>query len=351
MPTMMRRYTGMIGGDVIRAVGRAVGAGAGRVRGPFSAARAGSSARILRVSSSGAASPPSSPAPTFDSASRKGAVSDSHDVFFDGEEWERVGGEDEGLLVDDGVGTLERYVFGTAPSREEADDAISTLQQILLPAVISQVPDDGSQVSDNGSSPHLAEDVIDEITTPGSMHRGYSSESSVECQSDWIEPAIQFYDSNSLKSGGQERVVNALQLYQRNATVQRMVVSLSSDGAVWDAVMNNEVVQELRRSFHEDEAVSSEIGNSDEHADTNTCFLGWILGNAKSKIMEFIDQILKLAHQIFHTHKEMNEKNTAFDDVHHGNEGHDAIILVTYMECGVTFCANSTAKYLFMVRL
>ncbi|RRT71179.1 hypothetical protein B296_00035815 [Ensete ventricosum] len=263
----------MIGGDVIRAVGRAVGAGAGRVRGPFSAARAGSSARILRVSSSGAASPPSSPAPTFDSASRKGAVSDSHAVFFDGEEWERVGGEDEGLLVDDGVGTLERYVFGTAPSREEADDAISTLQQILLPAVISQVPDDGSQVSDNGSSPHLAEDVIDEITTPGSMHRGYSSESSVECQSDWIEPAIQFYDSNSLKSGGQERVVNALQLYQRNATVQllclfilvllirfpmpfvffikRMVVSLSSDGAVWDAVMNNEVVQELRRSFHE----------------------------------------------------------------------------------------------------
>ncbi|RRT71178.1 hypothetical protein B296_00035814 [Ensete ventricosum] len=65
----------------------------------------------------------------------------------------------------------------------------------------------------------------------------------------------------------------------------------------------------------DDEAVSSEIGNSDEHADTNTCFLGWILGNAKSKIMEFIDQILKLAHQIFHTHKEMNEKNTAFDDV------------------------------------
>lgn len=33
--------------------------------------------------------------------------------------------------------------------------------------------------------------------------------------------------------------------------MQRMVVSLSSDAAVWDAVMNNEVVQQLRRSFHE----------------------------------------------------------------------------------------------------
>lgn len=30
--------------------------------------------------------------------------------------------------------------------------------------------------------------------------------------------------------------------------VQRMVISLSSDKAVWDAVMNNEVVRELRES-------------------------------------------------------------------------------------------------------
>lgn len=29
-----------------------------------------------------------------------------------------------------------------------------------------------------------------------------------------------------------------------------MVVSLSSDRAVWDAVMNNEVVRELRESFY-----------------------------------------------------------------------------------------------------
>lgn len=64
-----------------------------------------------------------------------------------------------------------------------------------------------------------------------------------------------------------------------------------------------------------DGSASSEIGNSDEHADTKTDFLGWILGTAKSKIMEFMDQISKLAHRIFHTQKELNEKNTAFDDV------------------------------------
>lgn len=32
--------------------------------------------------------------------------------------------------------------------------------------------------------------------------------------------------------------------------VQRMVLSLSSDKTVWDAVMNNEVVRELRESYY-----------------------------------------------------------------------------------------------------
>lgn len=33
--------------------------------------------------------------------------------------------------------------------------------------------------------------------------------------------------------------------------VQRMVISLASDNSVWDAVMNNEVVRELRDSVYE----------------------------------------------------------------------------------------------------
>lgn len=34
--------------------------------------------------------------------------------------------------------------------------------------------------------------------------------------------------------------------------MQRMVISLSSDKAVWDAVLNNEVVKELRGSISEE---------------------------------------------------------------------------------------------------
>lgn len=32
--------------------------------------------------------------------------------------------------------------------------------------------------------------------------------------------------------------------------MQKMVVSLSQDRAVWDAILNNEVVRELRESCH-----------------------------------------------------------------------------------------------------
>lgn len=35
-----------------------------------------------------------------------------------------------------------------------------------------------------------------------------------------------------------------------NFSAQRMVMSLSSDKAVWDAVMNNEVVRELRETYY-----------------------------------------------------------------------------------------------------
>ena len=33
--------------------------------------------------------------------------------------------------------------------------------------------------------------------------------------------------------------------------MQKLVMSLSSDRTVWDAVMNNEAVQEFRRSFQD----------------------------------------------------------------------------------------------------
>jgi len=41
-----------------------------------------------------------------------------------------------------------------------------------------------------------------------------------------------------------------LWLFERVSDVQRMVISLSSDKAVWDAILNNEAVREIREKYH-----------------------------------------------------------------------------------------------------
>ncbi|KAM1345393.1 hypothetical protein ACFX15_034135 [Malus domestica] len=52
------------------------------------------------------------------------------------------------------------------------------------------------------------------------------------------------------KYHGVERVYDAFHLLQTKSSMQRMVMTLSSDIAVWDAVRNNEVVRELHESFY-----------------------------------------------------------------------------------------------------
>lgn len=115
----MRRPAAMVGGSVLRSLGRAVGAGAGGFRGPFSAVRSARPASVLHVSPSGATSP------TFVS-SGNGSIWSSRSSLLDGEEWERVGEEDTAWEEE---AMVDRCVFGRAPSREEAEDAVSTLHQ------------------------------------------------------------------------------------------------------------------------------------------------------------------------------------------------------------------------------
>ncbi|OMO98166.1 hypothetical protein COLO4_14095 [Corchorus olitorius] len=83
-----------------------------------------------------------------------------------------------------------------------------------------------------------------------------------------------------------------------------MVFSLSSDKAVWNAVLNNEVVRELRESFYaaeENNPLSSE-GSSDENSDESnkaTNIVMWIFDNTKAKIMDIFDKITKLVNELF----------------------------------------------------
>ncbi|PRQ33503.1 hypothetical protein RchiOBHm_Chr5g0058361 [Rosa chinensis] len=121
---------------------------------------------------------------------------------FDDFDWVSVDGSED---VEKAHGFLDDFVLGPVPSGDEVHNAILNASGLV------------QQVSSFGT------------------------------ESDWMEPYV--YLCNS-QPQGRQRVYEAFSLLQNESSVQRIVVSLSYDRAVWDAVMNNEVVRELRESFY-----------------------------------------------------------------------------------------------------
>ncbi|KAJ6849603.1 uncharacterized protein M6B38_267815 [Iris pallida] len=279
----MRRSTGVGGGRMLRAMGRAVGG-----------AKEAAAARAVSVTPPAPSSPPSFAA----SAGRGGSVT----CLVDEDEWERVGEEAEevvemGDIGGSGFGGFsERFVLGEVPSREEAEDAVSTLQQIFVPVTFSQVTED------RYPSPRT-EVTVEKVITLTDVTQGLSSSDS---ESDWIEPAMHLYSSRSSQSHESRKVLDAFRSLQINPSVQRMVVSLSSDKAVWDAVMKNEVVQEFQKSVYE--AENSEPQGSDKGLN----ILNWILDGTKAKITEFFEKITELVNDIFQSQEK--DKESSFSD-------------------------------------
>ncbi|KAI3720833.1 hypothetical protein L2E82_31828 [Cichorium intybus] len=166
----------------------------------------------------------------------------------------------------DGVnGFYDDYVFCTVPSMDEVHDAVSSLQQVLDPPTSSN---DGWEV-------------------------------------DWIEPS-----PSMLLSRGSESVYDAFHLLQTEPSVKRMVVSLSSDKSVWDAVMNNEAVRQLRDSAYEANKSISESSGKVESCDDSfpvSDILNWILINIKAKAMEIVESITKTLNDLLQSPKNNNK--------------------------------------------
>ncbi|XP_044467407.1 uncharacterized protein LOC123197261 isoform X2 [Mangifera indica] len=131
-------------------------------------------------------------------------------------EWVSLDGEDRkshGALGDD-------FVLGPVPSLDEVNKAVSALQQAFDPASYSLVRDK------------------------------YAHNLDKDAELDWVEHSPHQSNSRMLQPYGPDRVYDAFHLLQTEPSIQRMVVSLSSDQAVWNAVLNNEVVRELKESFN-----------------------------------------------------------------------------------------------------
>ncbi|KAG1354436.1 hypothetical protein COCNU_07G005480 [Cocos nucifera] len=327
----MRTPSGMGGGKMLRAVGRVVGAGVGGVKEAIAtggAGRPGKPARIVCVASSGASSPASASSPTFAAASGRVPGWSSCACFGDGDEWEAVG-EEELEVEEEGElgkwGLSERLVFGRAPSKEEVEEAVSSLQhtgmnkfEVVIKLAKPNhfncgvfmifVPSTFSQTTENGHPSYLGHVAVDKEMIPTTPQKASSIESLTDSESDWIEPALHLYSSNTFQSKEHEKVFDAFRLLQINPSIQRMVASLSSDEAVWDAVMKNEIgidVESCNLVFFPNPTDDNSVGNyetqsSDEHPDVTPGILRWILDGTKSKLMEFIHNITELVGGLFH---------------------------------------------------
>lgn len=145
----------------------------------------------------------------------------------------------------------EDTVFATVPSRTEVEKAISELQSFL----------DG----DIGSSPQLSE----------------------------RNRLIQMLNTDEItQSSGYRRVQEAYHLLRTDSTVRKVVMSISSDKAVWDAVLSNKAVQDLRGSLKQAQI-------SDEELDWAATILRWILRITMSIFAEIMAKFGLLIGEMF----------------------------------------------------
>ncbi|KAG2263544.1 hypothetical protein Bca4012_014609 [Brassica carinata] len=109
---------------------------------------------------------------------------------------------------------------------------------------------------------------------------------------DWVEPPLQLFCNTSLLQPYMlDRFYDAFHLFQTDPSVQRMVMSLASDRAVWDAVMNNEVVREL--------ITNAEERSEEEDSGISVNFIRRLLQRSAIKIMDAMEGVTKYVTDLF----------------------------------------------------
>jgi hypothetical protein len=202
--------------------------------------------------------------------------------------------------VDDFDNHFERehgFLDYSVPSSDEVHHALSSLHQVL---------GSSSFYIKDRHYEYLDSDVTDEIDSPTGRVNSPVSEL------DWIEPPLYLCNSRAVESYRSDEVYDAFHLLQNDPSVQRMVISLSSDKAVWDAVMNNDVVREIRASLSE-EARMNITASPDEGSDrtyTARAVLNWILEDTKSRFVELIEKFKSLVSYLFQCEVNENSEET-----------------------------------------
>ncbi|XP_052184565.1 uncharacterized protein LOC127796452 isoform X1 [Diospyros lotus] len=192
-------------------------------------------------------------------------------------DWECVDGSEFGRLPRP---FRDDFVFGTVPSADEVQSAVVALQQLAH---------------------NPAKGIANKVTNSTDL---VNRASSAGTELDWIEPSLQLHNPRMLQPYGTNRVYDAFHLLQTEPCIQRMVISLSSDKAVWDAVLSNEVVRELRESLSEAGSDVPEIvGDGSDASDASRNVVLWIFNKTKAKVIELIEKLARVMNDLFQTPK------------------------------------------------
>ncbi|GJZ65653.1 hypothetical protein Tco_0622349 [Tanacetum coccineum] len=195
-------------------------------------------------------------------------------------------------------------MFGSVPSDEEVSHAVTSLQEVLEPVSFEQLIKD--RETDDGT-----DDGVEKVSSPT------TSSFKIGSELDWIEPSMKLCNSTStLQVPSSDQVYEAFHLLKTEASVQRMVMSLSSDKAVWNAVMNNDVVREIREAVTEGTSISE--GSGDSVKDTNPVIqvLRWMFVNTKDKVTEVVEKITKIVNELVqHMNKGKTDTNGGIDSI------------------------------------
>ncbi|KAJ4727219.1 Uncharacterized conserved protein (UCP012943) [Melia azedarach] len=153
-------------------------------------------------------------------------------------------------------GSLDNSVFGSVPSNSEVESAVAALQSFV---------------------------------------RGISAGPEFK----WLQPVLGGRDPRILLAQGYGgRVYDTIRMLQTDPSVKRLVVSLSSDKAVWDAVMNNELVRKLRESPYP-AAENRRRRSSAEVTNLAAEVFRWISDITKAKLTELIEKFQALVDEVF----------------------------------------------------
>ncbi|TVU14968.1 hypothetical protein EJB05_38465 [Eragrostis curvula] len=259
-----RREQGGRGKSLVRLAGGAA-AVAATASGGRSLSRAGS--RTLRATS---------PPPHASIASPAGWQSRS--LRRDGDEdWEEVVAAGPGGAAPEACEEVTdeyKVVFGAPPTDDEVRAAVASIKQVFEKP--SAVDSDVSELQ------ALALPVAGHPSSGIFVnHFSLDTDASEIGLEEWIEPAMLVLNSTALLTREHRNVLEAFHLLQEDSSVQKMVMALSTDKTVWDAVMKNEVESDLKGSSPAPGVVK------------------WVLENTQARIKEFLEQILKVVNMLF----------------------------------------------------